>query len=787
MPDSWPQDDGDPAAPEAAPRRITRRGLLIGAGAAGALAIAWQSWPRRETPSINRSSDESVLGHFLKIGRDGHVTVIVPQTELGQGIYTAFAQIMADELGADWRTVAVEPSPVANAYANQLFMAMDVAQATPLSGVPDALGEAVRWRSLPLDGSIPAMITGGGTSIRMFEGPARQAAAAARAMLCMAAADRWDVTWEECETARGFVTHGERRLRFAELAAAAAEFTPPVYPPLRQRDGDDGTEDRGADDGRDSGAPPAALIGANMPRLDLPAKIDGSFGFAGDIRLPGLVYAAIRQGPVGDTSLVSFDERAGQSTRGFISAVRHKRWLAAVATNSWAARRALDAMAPVFTTPKPRIDSPRMERALLRAQDGSRIFAAGSTEEAFVGRTVHAARYYIAPALHASLETRSATAVVAPDGAVRVWYASQAPGAARAAVARALGVSLSAVTLIPVAAGGATGAAMEDDVAVQAALIARAVRRPVCLVWSRTEEILQDNPRAPALIRMRGTLSSGATIDGWQAQIATPAARHELWARLNGNSADAARRGSVGRSDAAMALPAIPPYRIPHVGIDHLPVDSGLPAGYMRGGADVAAAFATECFVDEMARRARVDPLSFRIGMLSGQARLVHCLQHAATLGGWDGGVDGSGQGLAAMALRGSHIAVMAIARRSDAGIQVQRLIAVADVGRLINPQLVRAQIEGGLLFGLAQAVGGTSRYLRGLAQARRIGELNLPRLAHAPAISVTLINSRRDPGGASDIAVPLVAPAIANALFTVTGRRLRRLPLVDRPIPDAE
>lgn len=746
--------------------RPDRRQLLIGGGVGVGLLLAWSAWPRSRMPGINAQDGESVFAPFLKISRDGHVTVLCPQAELGQGVYTGIAQIAADELGADWRTIAVEPAPIADVFANQLFVAEDAAQATPRFGLPLEAEQWAGWQAMDWPDAPAKMLTGGSTSIRMFEEPVRAAAATARSLLCMAGAARWNVGWEACFTRDGFVMHGNQRLRFGELAEAAALETPPAIPPRRPSDED-------------------SLAGRPLPRLDLPAKVDGSLGFAGDIRLPDLAFAAIRQGPHGDTKLLRHNRAAAERVRGFLGAVRHERWLAAVATNSWAAQRALDAMAPLFRTSGTIAASSRFERRLKTAAEtfaGTRIHSEGDAQEAMRGRIVTCADYLVAPTLPAAIETRTATAQ--PDGnRMRIWVASQAPGLCRAAVADALGIGEGDVALLPMPGGGPSGMTIEHDVAVQAALIARAMNRPVQLCWSRTESMLRDFPRAPARARMQASLSTGATVDAWQAAIATPAARLELRARLKGAKADAARRGAAGTSDAAAISGARPPYRIPHLAIDHLPIDSGLPAGFSRGGADSFTTFFTECFVDELASASGVDSLNFRMGMLLDAPRLARCLQTASALGGWSGGVPASGEGLACATLRGSHIAVMAKARRSERGLVVEHLVAAVDCGRVINPNLVRQQIEGGMIAGLAMAIGATSRYRRGLARARRMSEINLPILAQTPQVTVELIQSEADPGGVSDIGVVPVAPAIANALFTTTGRRLRRLPLNELPI----
>ncbi|MEQ1687317.1 MAG: molybdopterin cofactor-binding domain-containing protein, partial [Sphingopyxis sp.] len=415
--------------------------------------------------------------------------------------------------------------------------------------------------------------------------------------------------------------------------------------------------------------------------------------------------------------------------------------------------------------------------------DGVRLIDEGSVSDAFDGRPVLGADYVAAPALHAAIETACATAAF--DGTrLQLWVASQAPGMAQAAVAAALGVDERQVTLFAMPAGGRIGAAWDHDAAVQAALIARVMNRPVQLTWSRTEAILRDSPRAPARARMRATLSSGATIDAWQAAIATPTARHEWRARVTGDSADRAMARAAGDGDAAALAGARPPYTIPNLAIEHLPVDVALPAGRWRGGAHSFTTFFTESFVDELARAAGTDPLSFRMGMLGVSPDLARCLQSAAEIGGWNGGQAGSGHGLACTSMDGSHIALLAEARPGTAGLVVERLVAVVDVGRVLNPNIVRQQVEGGLVSGLAMAVGAVTRYRRGLAAARRLRDLGLPTLAQMPQISVEILPSEREAGGIGQIGVVPVAPAIANALFTMTGERVRRLPLSTKALP---
>ncbi|MGU3389224.1 molybdopterin cofactor-binding domain-containing protein [Sphingomonas sp. M1A8_2b] len=723
---------------------ISRRSILVGGGAGIGLVVAWGLWPRTYAPNLVANPGETPFGAWLKIGTDGHITVAVPQVEHGQGVYTTLPQIVADELGADWRTVGIEPAPLNPLYANP------VGTHDLFEGLFDRLPKSIA--------SAP-MLTGASSSIRMFEQACRQAGAGARALLCMAAAKRWDADWTAVNVDAGFCTHAGKRIRFADLAEDAATFTLPDPLPL-------GIQGAGK------------LAGTSVPRIDVPAKVDGSANFAGDVRLADMVHAAIRQGPVGGR-LVKVDRAAADRIRGVLSVVENPRWVAAVATTGWAAQKALDALAPRFENAGPLPDSASIDKALdaALAGPGTRMASTGDVAATFQGANLVTATYRAGLGLHAAIETRSATASFS-NGRLELWLATQAPGLARAAAARAAGLNENAVVVHPMLVGGSFGAALEHDVAEQAAVLAVKLRRPVSLVWSRGEESLHDRYRAPAGAKMAARLAPNGAIMGWSANIAAPATGAEIARRMMpGLATEAALIGTKG--DRYAVAGATPAYRIPAYTIDYHPAEIGIPTGHLRGGAHGYTAFFTECFLDELARVAQSEPMSFRIGMLGGEPRLARCLSTAAALGGWNGGVAGSGQGLACHAFRGSYIAVMAEAHMgADRRPVIDRLVAAVDCGVQINPDIVRQQIEGGLIFGMASAVGASTGFTRGLADARGFDTIALPRLADTPDITVELIHSEDAPGGVGELGVPAVAPAIANALFASTGFRIRHLPL---------
>lgn len=725
---------------------ISRRSLLVGGGAGVGLVVAWALWPREYRPNLAAGPGEHVFGAWLKVAEDGRVAVAVPQAEGGQGTLTALAQIVADELGADWRQVAVEAAPVNPLYANPL------AVAELFEGMFDGVPGAVRDRVVE-GGAI--MLTAASTSVRRFEEPARAAAAAARALLAQAAAKRWDVDWRACTAERGFMVHEGRRIRFAELAAEAAGGEPPDPLPI----GEGGA-------GR--------LAGESVPRLDAPAKVDGSANFAGDIRLPDMVHVRVRAGPLGDSRLLSVDRAAADRVRGMIQVVETPRWVAAVATTGWAAERGLDALAPRFETRGALPDSQAIAAALDAALDGegTRIAEQGDLGAVFRGGGLVTATYRAGFGVHAAIETASAAAAYR-DGRLELWAQTEAPARARAAAAEAAGLSEGDVVIHPMLLGGGFGARLETGAIEQAAFLAMLLKRPVNLVWTRAEEIARGLHRPPAAARMAARLGPGGAILGWSCKIASPATGWALARRLVGRAALLA-----GPGDPYSVGGAAPSYRLPAYAVDHHPAEIGVETGHLRGGAHGFTCFFTECFLDELARTGGQEPVSFRIGMLGGDPRLARCLSTAASIGGWDGGREGSGQGIACHSFRGSRIAVLAEAEVGEGGRpRVTRLVAAADCGRLVNPDLVRQQIEGGLIFGLGQALGASTGFERGRPTARGFDRLWLPRLADAPEVSVELIQGSEPPGGVSELAVPPVAPAVANALRAATGVRLRSLP----------
>lgn len=715
---------------------IDRRTLLIGGGAGVGLVVAWSVWPRRYDSALATRSGENVFGHYLKIGTDGRVTVAVPQVETGQGVWTALPQIAADELGAAWESVAVEPAPASPVYAN------------PLAREQGWLEPVGPLRAHRLLGSGELRITAGSTSVRAFEQPLREAAAVARAMLCEAAAARWRVAAAECDTEGGFVVHEEKQISFGQVAAAAAEVAPPEQPVLRAGQG--------------------KLMGQSLPRLDLPGKSDGSLRMGADVRLPGLLFASVRVAPPRG-KLEGFDGSAARRTSGLVEVIAGDDWLAAVAQSWWAAERALESAAPRFTGPLG-ADSSAMDQALTRAIDvgeAQTLFEQGDYRGAVNGSRPLSADYSAAPALHLGLETLTATARFTGDR-LELWAPTQAPELTRRVAAEAGGVRLSETTLYPMPVGDQGGRALEADAVPIAVALAKRIGKPVQLTFPRAQHVRQDKPRPPLLARMAALPSPAGTIAAWNMRLAGADGTQGSMARLLGGS---------GQGFGPTSLQgAVPPYSIPSVLIEGVPVELPIRGGYMRGEEHAAACFFTECFIDEMARAAGAEPLAYRMGMLGGNVRLARAISTAAAIGGWDGGGQGSSMGLACLSAYGSHIGLLAVASVSpEQRIEVSRLVAAVDCGRSVNPGLVRQQIEGGLIAGLAQATARSPQFRYGMAVA---GPPQLPRLARTPSIEIELLPSPDAAGGVNGLGFGVVAAAVANALAAATGKRLRRLPL---------
>ncbi|MFL6733370.1 MAG: molybdopterin cofactor-binding domain-containing protein [Sphingomicrobium sp.] len=701
--------------------KLDRRTLLIGGGLGVGLVVALT------VPSWLRQSDQAgdrPLGAFIKIGRDGRVIVAVPQVETGQGVWTALPQIAADELGAAWDQVAVEPAPFDDRYANPL---------ADKEGWFDGLGRLQRFE---MDDAA-ARITAGSTSIRAFEQTMREAGAAARAMLIKAAASRWNVDDEDCDTADGKVTCGDHELSFAALAEDAAGYSPGAIK-LRK-------------------AANRKLIGQPLQRLDSPAKTNGSFRFAGDVRLPDMVFASARVAPVGG------------KLNGYVRSkgvIAGNGWIAAVGDSWWSAEQALRSAQVQFDVPRTSVPLDAQLDDALASGATETWHSRGDYAAAVEGSRALTALYRAAPAMHLGLEPLTVTARWKGD-VLEVWATAQAPELARAAAERVAGGAR--LAFYPMPAGEPGGRAMEQEGIPIAVALSRQLGRPVQLTFSAAVSQNHDLPSPAAVARMYGLPRPDGIPAAWKMRLVTAGGLGSALSRLAGGEAATVTPPSGGGA---------PPYGIANVKIDAVPVNLPYRAGYMRGSPEREIAFFSESFVDELARAAGVQPLAFRMAMLGSNPRLAACIQQATSAASWDGGGMGSTMGLAAWSAYGSHIALIAEATiGADSNLQVHRLVAAVDCGRVANQGLVRQQIQSGMLWALAQASVAGPEFLGPMPIARDFGRLSIPRINHVPAIRVDLIVNDHAPGGVSGLGVAVLAPAVANAIHAATGKRLRSLP----------
>jgi isoquinoline 1-oxidoreductase beta subunit len=694
--------------------KLDRRSVLIGGGAGVGLIVGFALWPRHAASELALERGEQAFGNFIKIARDGRITVAVPQAETGQGIWTALPQVVADELGAAWETIAVEPAPLARAYANPL-------------------AKEEGWPA-------HSRITAESTSVRAFEPVLRHAAAVARTMLVGAAADRWNIDPAECETADGFVMNRGRTFTFGELAEEAADRSSPSNPPLRQ-----------SANGR--------LIGQPLPRLDGPAKADGSWRFASDVRLPDMLFASVRIAPPG-ARLRSFSRDAIAALPGIRHVTARDGWLAVVAGTWWAAERALKAADAKFSGPRTDSDMRRSFEETLAGGSAQSWFSRGDYDRTVRGSRPLAATYYAAPSQHLGLEALSATARV-NGSSVEIWAATQAPSF----------LSSDGDVIYPMPPGEPAGRAIEADVVPIAVELARALKRPVQVILSQSSGQNHDRVAPGALARMTALPGAGGITAAWAMTVVTADGFGSALARLEGKS-EPHQLGTTALDGS------VPPYAIPNVKIEAIRAALPLSAGYMRGSPTREFAFFTESFIDELARAAGMEPLAFRMSMLGENGRLARCLQGAARLAQWDGGGPGSTMGIAGTSAFGSHIGLVANASiGSDQRVKVERLVAAVDCGRVVNTGLVAQQVEAGLVWGLAQATVASPEWVSGMPRARPFDEVGLPRLADTPQIVVEIIPSNEPPGGVSGLGTTVLAPAVASAIHAVTGKRMRALP----------
>lgn len=753
----------------------TRRQFLVGslaaAGTVGALIVGWSVLPVRQRLIPGRpvpvAPGQVALNGWVKIAADNRVTVVVPNVEMGQGTHTGLAMLLADELDAAWDQVAVEQSTLDTIYNNLA----SVADALPFR--PDDDGFIRRSAThviTKLLREVPGMlVTGGSSSIKDLWQPMREAGASARALLIQAAAAQWKVPIAECRAENGRVLHASgRSARFGELAERAVGLPLPREVALKSPG-------------------EFKLIGKPIPRLERHAKLDGSAVFGIDVRPEGLLFASVAMCPTVGGRVRTFDATAAlampgvkrvialePAPGGLGSAGAGSGGVAAIANTSWQAMKAVAAVrvewehgsnADVFSSQW----ADHLAQTL-NADAGYVHYETGDVEgvQASVVKTVEA-EYRVPHLAHATMEPMNCT-VQFKDGRAKVWAPTQMPAFAVNAVADVLGIAADHVELKIPYLGGGFGRRAFSDFVVQAAAIARETDGlPVQTVWTRETDMTHDFYRPAFVARGKIGIGSHDQLVSWQLRTA-------------GQSMDVPDMMDAS-SDGAFNTA----YAFPNARISHKAVEGALPIGIWRSVNNSQNAFFTECLIDEAAFAANRDPMTFRKSLLAHSPRHLRVLDRIAELSHW--GVplppapapDGArqAQGLAIHRCFGSIVAQVAQVSLSPSGrIRVHRVVCVIDCGFALNPGMVRQQMESSIVYGLSAALHGAITFDRGRVQQSNFHDYPVIRMQDCPVIETDIIPSAEPPEGVGEPGTPPIAPAVANAMFALTGKRLRALPL---------
>jgi isoquinoline 1-oxidoreductase beta subunit len=693
--------------------KLSRRSFLHSAGLAGGILLIDVRVPLQAADG----AVAEIIAGWIRIDPDGNLCLLMNATEMGQGAQSGLAQILAEELELDWSQVRVDFAPIDREHY----------------GI---------WETYQ---------TGGSGSIRGMFDRLRQAGAAARTMLLQAAAQRWGVRVEECVASRGFVRHAQssRSASYAALARDASRLPAPKDVPLKPRS-------------------EWQLIGKPLQRLDVRSKVTGTATYGIDVRRPGMLYAAIAQSPVFQGSLESVDEAPALRHRGVRRVLKLDNAVVVVAESFWTAHKALGELKPVWrqTTMASVTSAQISERLRALTREAGKVYITEGQDETKLRESCEAElakarrvfeRTYEAPLLsHSPMEPMNGTALVR-DGRAELWVPTQVQSDLRTAVAKALGFDESAVAIHTTELGGGFGRRLQVDYGVQAALIAREMRVPVKLIWSREEDTQHGFYRPAAAVRLRAAVGGDNSVSAFRAHIGC----------LDG---DTPVGGMAGQ-----------PYALPNTCISYAGWNPGVPLGAWRSVDASQNLFFFESFIDELAQDLRQEPLAFRRQLLRDNARALRVLDAAAKLARWDEKLPkGHGRGIAFLRGYGSLAAEVAeVSVGADKTVRVHRVSCAVDCGTAVNPSSIRAQFEGGVIFGLSAAALGEITIASGRVQQSNFHDYPVVRMAQAPQIDLEILESPAEAvGGIGEPPVPPVAPAVANAIFAATGTRVRRLPL---------
>jgi isoquinoline 1-oxidoreductase beta subunit len=727
---------------------MRRRTFLLGAGAAvGGLVIGYSAWSasfERQAEELLAGDPGHLFGGWIKIAPDDTVTVYVPHVDMGQGTHTALAMLAAEELDADWATVRTRRAPGEKPFANRFLARGWIIddQTYPLVDglVNTVFVEAARQMNL--------QITGGSTAVR-FTGRfgMRLAGATARALMVEAAARRWNVPASQIEVSEGIVSHAGsgRSARFGELAEAASRLRPPSARPVFK----DPSNWR--------------IAGTSPLRHDIPPKTDGSFSYGIDLTLPDMLHAAVSSAPVHGGRLVSVDTAPARSAAGVFEIVTTERAVAVIATSWWEARSALDLLAPNFSDDRPAIhhrDSLwAAQDSALSASEADKLVSLGDAGEAIQASPpdrIVAARYRVPWLHHAAMEPVNVTAQLA-DGRLTVWGGEQDALLAKAQMMDLSGLGADAVTFHGLAAGGAFGRRVSPsaDYMEHVVPLARAASpRPVKLILHREEEFTQGAYRPALATDISASLGEDGLPTAWSQTFLAGPTRNEGYAL---------------------------PYAIPNQSLRAVSFASHVRTGTWRAVAHTQHAFWTESFIDELAHAAGHDPYDYRRRLLPEGSRWQRVLDAVAQDAEWaEPSAPGIGKGIAIAESYGTIAAhVVEIALDAAGRPSVTRVVAAVDCGTVIHPDTALQQVEGAIIMGLSAAMREEITLSDGVVVEQSFRDYPIFTMADTPAIQIRFLESDGAWGGLGEPGLPPAAPALANAVFAATGRRIRDLPIL--------
>lgn len=753
---------------------MKRRTWILGAlGASGALVVGWSMLPARSrlgSPGTMLPTEGDVaLNGWIKIAQDGSVVLAMPRSEMGQGVHTGMAMLVAEELDVRLNQVRLEQATADKIYGNvgMLVASLPFHPLESEGGNKPAKVRLGEWMVGKIARELGINATGGSSSLADAWDVVPLAAAAARAALLGSAAGQWKVPVSELSVQDGRVQHASgKSAHFGELVALALQNPAPAV----RKDRKDWK-----------------LIGQSAPRMDIPAKVDGSARFGIDVRLPGMLFAAVRMCPMLGGTVAKLDDKAALAMPGVKKVVTldavagSTAGFAVVAKTNWHARQAAQAVQVQWKQrAQGALDSARIQAdllAVLAKEKGNTFYEKGDATAAEAAASAVLEATYTAPYLaHATMEPMNCTAQF-KDGRLEVWVPTQVPGFARDLAARVAGIDADHVTLHVTYLGGGFGRRLDVDFVAQAVRVAMACDGlPVQLLWSREEDMGHDFYRPMHVAQLRAALDAQGRASSLRIHSAGDAITPRWMERGLPVLA-----GPVDMPDKTTAEGLFDlPYGFAHQHMAHVATRSGVPVGFWRAVGHSHNAFFSESFVDELAYKAGQDPLAYRQSLLQQAPRYLAVLNLAADKAAWGSPLpQGHARGIALHESFGSIVAQVAEVSLQDGQPRVHKVVCAVDCGTAINPGLVAQQMESAVVFALTAALHGRIDIADGVVQQSNFHNYPMAGLAQAPVVQTWLVPSSRAPSGVGEPGVPPLAPAVSNALFVLTGKRLRALPLV--------